>query len=292
MNQKAVFLDRDGTIIEDTGYLGDPNDVKLLPGSAEAIRRLAQAGHLIVMVSNQSGVARGLFDEAAVSRVHARLVALLAAEGAKLDGSYYCPYLSEATVEAYRRDSDLRKPKPGMLHQASRKMAIDLSRSWMVGDSRCDVEAGRRAGCRTILVGCKLSDTEIRKAAPLHRVFDLREAAKIIEGTMAEVKKPTTQAQEAKYDERMVREQYDERVARGLERISDQLARAERGRRQHDFSVLRLFGALLQMLAIVGALWGTSALVADDSAVATARLGLACFLQLASLSAFAIDRFR
>ncbi len=288
MNQTAVFLDRDGTIIKDTGYLGDPNDVKLLPGVAEAIRRLKQTGHLIVIVSNQSGVARGLFDEAAVSRVHARLETLLATEGAKLDRYYYCPYLSGATVEAYRRDSDLRKPKPGMLHQASRELAIDLSRSWMVGDSQCDVEAGRRAGCRTILVGCKLSDTEIRKAAPLHRVFDLREAAKIIEGTMAQVNKsatpkPTTQAPDAKYDDRVVR---------GLEQISDQLARAEHNRRQHDFSVLRLFGALLQMLAIVGALWGTSALVADESAVATARFGLACFLQLASLSAFAIDRFR
>ncbi len=285
MDQTAVFLDRDGTIIEDTGYLGDPNDVKLLPGSAEAIRRLAQAGHVVVIVSNQSGVARGLFDEAAVSRVHARLETLLATEGAKLDGYYYCPYLSgaEVTVEAYRRDSDLRKPMPGMLHQASRELAIDLSRSWMVGDSRCDMEAGRRAGCRTILVGCKLSDTEIRKAAPLHRVIDLREAAKIIEGTMAKVNKPITQTPEAKYDDRVVR---------GLEQISDQLARAEHNRRQHDFSVLRLFGALLQMLAIVGALWGTSALLADESAVATARFGLACFLQLASLSAFAIDRFR
>ena len=117
MTSTAVFLDRDGTVVEDPGYIGDPDQVQLIPGAAEAINRFSKAGHRVVIVSNQSGVARGMFTEEDLSRVHARLVALLEADGAMLDGAYYCPYLDgpEAKVEAYRGDSDLRKPKPGML---------------------------------------------------------------------------------------------------------------------------------------------------------------------------------
>lgn len=285
MKATAVFLDRDGTLIEDGGYISDPTDVKLLPGAAGAVRRLADLGHLVVIVSNQSGIARGLFDETTLSQVHKRLEALLDDEGVHLDGAYHCPYLagSDAVVEAYRRDSDLRKPKPGMLLQAARELNIDLARSWMIGDSICDVQAGKLAGCRTILVGCKLSDGEIRKAAPTHRVFDLPEAANIIEGVMKDQSKPSTDAGSPAHDDR---------VLGALGKIYDQLRRAERGRRQQDFSVLRLFAALLQMFAIVGALWAVSALLEDEAVVATARFGLACFFQLASISAFAIDRFR
>ncbi|GAG48670.1 unnamed protein product, partial [marine sediment metagenome] len=121
MTSTAVFLDRDGTIVEDLGYIGEPEQLRLIPGAADALRRFSREGYLVVVVSNQSGVARGLFDEADLSRVHARLEALLAECGASLDGAYYCPYLSgaEATVEAYRRESELRKPAPGMLLQAA-----------------------------------------------------------------------------------------------------------------------------------------------------------------------------
>src|SRR5690606_35935184 len=150
----AVFWDRDGTLIEDPGYLDNPEGVVLCPGAPEALRRLAEAGYENIITTNQSGVARGLFDEATVQRIHERLADLLASQGAKLDAIYYCPYLEgeEAVVEAYRQASELRKPRPGMLLQAAAERQIELTASWSVGDSLRDAEAGRAAGCRTILV--------------------------------------------------------------------------------------------------------------------------------------------
>lgn len=281
----AVFLDRDGTIIEDIGYIGDPDAVRLIPDAAEAIRRISQAGYLVVIVSNQSGVARGLFDEAALSGVHARVEALLRAEGAGLDGAYYCPYLDsrETKVEAYRRDSELRKPNPGMLRQAARDLNIDLSRSWMIGDSPSDVEAGRRAGCETILISPNGSNARHANVTATHTVGSLLEAAELLECDMKrdhdETKNPVSPAPE-------------DQVIRILGQIRDQLDRAQRQQRQQDFSLARLFGALLQMFAVVAALWGVIGLFDEEAGPATARFALACFLQLASISAFAIDRFR
>jgi D,D-heptose 1,7-bisphosphate phosphatase len=182
MVQPAVFLDRDGTLIEDAGYLGDPDQVRLLPGAPEGLARLRQAGFRLVLVSNQSGVARGLFDETALARVHDRLRSELARVGVTLDGAYYCPYLDgpEAVVERYRRDSELRKPKPGMLTQAARELALDLPRSWMVGNSPADVEAGRAAGCRTIRIAENAPSTGDAAHGCGWVARDLREAAKII----------------------------------------------------------------------------------------------------------------
>ncbi|MFP4054389.1 MAG: D-glycero-beta-D-manno-heptose 1,7-bisphosphate 7-phosphatase [Phycisphaerae bacterium] len=150
MARKAVFLDRDGTINEDTGYVSSPDEVKLLPGVELAIKSLAQAGYLIVVVTNQSGIARGMFTEQTLESIHQRLTEMLQDKGARIDSYYCCPYLADGAVEQYAVDSDLRKPRPGMLLNAAEEMDIDLSRSWMVGDSARDVEAGQRAGCRTI----------------------------------------------------------------------------------------------------------------------------------------------
>ena len=152
MANKAVFVDRDDTVIHDPGYLSDPSGVKLMPGAAEALRRLADAGYMVVLVTNQSGIARGLLTEETLIAIHTELVRQLAAKGARLDGIYYCPFHPEGTVERYARQSDLRKPQPGMLLSAGRDMDIDLAASWMVGDNVRDVEAGKRAGCRTILL--------------------------------------------------------------------------------------------------------------------------------------------
>ncbi len=154
MKKSAVFLDRDGTLIEDPGYLSDPDQVRLLPGAASAVRRLNEAGCLVIVVSNQSGVARGLITESDVDAIHERLRTLLAAEDARIDAVYYCPFFDgpEAIVEKYRRDSDLRKPNPGMLLLAAKEHPIDLKSSWMIGDKDSDVLAGRSAGCRTILI--------------------------------------------------------------------------------------------------------------------------------------------
>ncbi len=152
MPTKAVFLDRDDTLIRDPGYLRDPDAVQLMPGAAEAIARLRRAGYRIIVVTNQSGVARGLLDEATLDAIHDRLRRLLAERNAAIDGVYYCPYLDgpEAVIDRYRRDSDLRKPRPGMYLLAAREHDIDLAASWSIGDSARDTAAGRAAGCRTI----------------------------------------------------------------------------------------------------------------------------------------------
>ncbi len=287
MKSKAVFLDRDGTIIKDAGYIADPDDVDLLPGSAEAIQRFAEAGYLIVVASNQSGIARGRFDETDLERIHERFEELLSEEGVSLDGAYYCPYLdgSEATVRRYRRDSELRKPKPGMLLQAARELNVDLKRSWMIGDSPGDVQAGTRAGCKTVYLTHGNGNRGAGDFVATHVVTDLREAADVVLGPRA--KRGSDRPPPAGGGVLA-----GDRAVQALDRIHESLERAHRPRRQDDFSLIRLVAALLQMFAIVLALWGAVALFDEDTGVATPRLLLACFLQLASLSAFAVDRFR
>jgi D-glycero-D-manno-heptose 1,7-bisphosphate phosphatase len=152
MANKAVFLDRDNTLIHDPGFLSDPEAVRLLPGADMALKSLAQAGYKVVVVTNQSGVARGLLTEETLQRIHQEMQRQLEEKGARIDGTYYCPFHPEGTVEAYAKDSDLRKPAPGMLVKAAHDLDIDLPSSWMVGDSPRDIEAGQRAGCRTIRI--------------------------------------------------------------------------------------------------------------------------------------------
>lgn len=152
MLREAVFLDRDGTLIEEVHYLAHPEQVRLIPGAAEAVRRLNALGALVVVVTNQGGVARGYFPEARVAEVHAHLAAVLAGHGAKVDAFYYCPHHPTEGADPYRQVCECRKPKPGMLYAAARDLGIDLARSWMIGDKPCDAGAGRAAGCRSLLV--------------------------------------------------------------------------------------------------------------------------------------------
>lgn len=149
---EAVFLDRDGTLIEEVNYLSRVDQVRLIPGAAAAVRRLNDAGARVVVVTNQAGVARGYFPEDRVAEVHARLSAVLAEQGARVDAYYHCPHHATEGVGAYKLDCDCRKPRPGMLLTAARDLGLDLSRSWMVGDKVCDLKAGAAAGCRTVLV--------------------------------------------------------------------------------------------------------------------------------------------
>jgi histidinol-phosphate phosphatase family protein len=151
-NRRAVFLDKDGTVIENVPYNVDPSLIRLCAGAAEGLRMLAEAGYLLVVVSNQSGVARGYFPESAIGPVEDRVRELLAEQGVMLDGFHYCPHHPDGRVAAYAFECDCRKPAPGMLHEAARSLGIDLARSWMVGDIPDDVEAGQRAGCRTVLI--------------------------------------------------------------------------------------------------------------------------------------------
>jgi len=315
----AVFFDRDNTLVEDPGYLADPARVVLFADVPTAIVRLQNAGYRVVVVTNQSGVARGLITEEQLEAVHQRVKELLARQGAALDAIYACPYLDgpEATVEQYRRATDLRKPAPGMLLKAAHELQLDLARSWMVGDSSRDVEAGLRAGCRTILLernGTSAARQEDARSnqgqiRPTGVVASLTEAADMIlnqHSAPADPQRggsPTSSdtaaalppqpgeldaSESAGADPKAsgspsAPEPSGSDVHSVLVDIRNLLDRTSRARRQEDFSLRRLSSTLLQMLAVVVAFWGLFALFADNGAVATARFALAIFLQLTTL---------
>jgi D-glycero-D-manno-heptose 1,7-bisphosphate phosphatase len=148
----AVFLDRDGTINEQMGYLNHISRLRLLPGAAAAIARLNRAGLAVVAISNQSGVARGYFPEELVGQVHQRMKALLAEAGARLDGVYYCPHHPQAALPAYRVDCLCRKPRPGLVQRAAAELHLDPARSFVVGDQVSDLMLGRAVGAASVLV--------------------------------------------------------------------------------------------------------------------------------------------
>jgi D-glycero-D-manno-heptose 1,7-bisphosphate phosphatase len=181
MSNAAVFFDRDGTLIHDPGYLNHPDQVQVMEGVAEAVKEFQVLGYKTVVASNQSGVARGVVSVETLERIHDRLRELLAAKGAALDAIYYCPYHPEGTVPEYRKDSDWRKPRPGMLLAAAQEMDLDLSRSWMIGDSDRDVQAGRSAGCKTILIGSTGSEpADPEKNKPDYVAVNMRDAVNIV----------------------------------------------------------------------------------------------------------------
>jgi D-glycero-D-manno-heptose 1,7-bisphosphate phosphatase len=182
MGRRAIFIDRDGTLCEEVGYVNHVDRVRLLPNSAAAIRKANDAGYQTVVVTNQAGVARGYFAESLVDLVHDRVRLMLAESGARLDGIYYCPHHPEVGAPAYRRVCDCRKPSPGMLLRARDEMGIDLPSSYMIGDSVRDIEAGRRVSATTILVltGYGRGELEYQShgwtVRPDHVADDLQEA--------------------------------------------------------------------------------------------------------------------
>lgn len=149
---KAVFLDRDGTVNEEAGYLTELSKLRLVPGSGLAIRRLNEAGFKVVLVTNQSGVARGYFPESLVHEAHVRLEEMLRADEARIDAIYYCPHHPTAGNSHYTLDCDCRKPRTGLVERAVKELAIDINRSYMVGDKWSDIEFGQRAGVHAVLV--------------------------------------------------------------------------------------------------------------------------------------------
>ena len=186
MPERAVFLDRDNTIIDNDGYLGDPSKVKLLTGAATALAALRSLGYRLIVVSNQSGVARGMFTEADVESVNQEMCRQLREQaGAHIDASYYCPYHPEAVIPEYRMDHDWRKPKPGMFKQAATDFGLDLSQCWAVGDMPRDIASGAAAGCRTILLKdpnhpAPENETNSLDVSPNFIVKTLADAARII----------------------------------------------------------------------------------------------------------------
>jgi histidinol-phosphate phosphatase family protein len=179
-SHKAIFLDRDKTIIANMEFSVDRSKIRPLPGALEALRRLQEAGYSLIIVTNQSGVARGLFSERRLRDFHEHFLRRFARSGVRFSGLYYCPHYAEGKVAKYSIACDCRKPQPGLLLRAARELAVDLKRSWMIGDRLSDVGAGRAAGCRTIRVGsADWADSDPR---PDFRTRDLAGAAKIILG--------------------------------------------------------------------------------------------------------------
>jgi D-glycero-D-manno-heptose 1,7-bisphosphate phosphatase len=176
---KAVFIDKDGTIIPDIPYNVDPSLITLSEHAAEGLKQLSDNGYKIIIISNQSGVARGFFEITALKAVEKQIKELLAEIGVPLTGFYFCPHHPEGVVAPYNISCSCRKPGNGMILQAAREHHIDLGSSWMVGDILNDVEAGNTAGCRTVLINngneTEWVCNENRKANLI--VSDINEAA-------------------------------------------------------------------------------------------------------------------
>jgi D-glycero-D-manno-heptose 1,7-bisphosphate phosphatase len=182
MTRQAIFLDRDGTICEEVGYVNHVSRCRLLPRSIEAIRLINRAGYLSVVTTNQAGVARGYFSESLVGEVHARLLSLVAQGGARLDALYYCPHHPSEGRPPYRMECDCRKPRPGMILRAAAEHGIDLRHSFAIGDGLPDIGAAAAAGVPSIQVltgygrGLMEHQPERYTLRPMHTAEDLLDA--------------------------------------------------------------------------------------------------------------------
>jgi len=326
MAEKAVFLDRDNTLIEDPGYIKDADQVKLLDGVPEALVELKALGYKLVVVSNQSAVARGIVTEETLDEIHDRLQELLAEKGATLDRIYYCPYHPDGVIAKYRKESDWRKPNPGMLLAAAEQMEIDLGQSWMIANSDSDIEAGSRAGCRTILLSPsshpKQADLQPLSAGPRpdYTSVNIKEAVNIIKKYQRlrvdmknqnqsaaqsqtqqaieveekppapEKPKPQTpppQASVAAAEQQITGEKSEQLLGSILE----QLKRMERAEMFGEFSIMRLLAGIVQILVLfclLMAIWFLTSPTGRGNAVSTA-LGFAAVLQLMALTFYVMQ---
>jgi D-glycero-D-manno-heptose 1,7-bisphosphate phosphatase len=264
MKRPAVFFDRDNTLIVGNEYLGDPEKVSLMPGAADAVSRARALGYATVVFSNQSGVARGMFDEPAVRVVNRRVEERLleANPNAVIDRQEFCPYHPDAVVERYRKDSDLRKPKPGMILRAAETMALDLPRSWVIGDAPRDIEAGHAAGCRTILfeppdIERSPAAMEQQKIKPdftcasLHEAMDFIARQETDEPSANQLQSPPLAAPAVKVEEKPAPK--DTISTARLERLCEQILvelRSQREEPANEFSMTKLFAGITQILAI------------------------------------------
>jgi D-glycero-D-manno-heptose 1,7-bisphosphate phosphatase len=186
MKRRAVFMDRDGTISEEIGYVNHPARYRVFPYAGEAVRLLNEAGWLAVLVTNQAGVARGYFTEDLVGAVHGLLEAELKQKGARLDAIYYCAHHPSVGEPPYRYDCDCRKPRPGLILRAATDFNIDLAQSWMIGDRYSDIELAHNAGVRSafVLSGYGRGEWEYQRATwksePDMVAEDLLEAVRTI----------------------------------------------------------------------------------------------------------------
>lgn len=322
MSNRAVFLDRDNTIIEDPGYISDPSLVKLLPGAELAVKSLVTAGYKIVVVTNQSGVARGLLTEETLRKIHDELRRQLQDKGTRVDAIYYCPFHPEGTVEPYAVDSDLRKPKPGMLLKAAVELNLDLRRSWMVGDGARDIEAGMRAGCRTIRIRSskapggddKSSDDDVQADFTVRNVVEaarviLREAPTgtsepAVATPSAPIEPPSAGAPTATSTQAAPSSPADafsvnieslstRQILQELLRYVRHLARGE----AEDFSLFKLLGGVFQILAALCLLMTIVKMVTAGGPATPVQFAMlwaliTIALQLMALTFFIIHRFK
>jgi D,D-heptose 1,7-bisphosphate phosphatase len=249
VKKPAIFFDRDNTLIASDGYLGDPAAVILIPGAAAAIARAHDLGFAVITFSNQSGVARGLFTEDAVAAVNKKMAQLLLHENprAKIDRDEFCPFHPEATVEKYKKDSDLRKPKPGMILSAAAALDLDLRSSWIVGDAPRDIEAGYAAGCRTILVSnpsLSPSPATLQPSSvdPDETVSSIAEAIDVIAASADEDDEPGPDRPPDPTATELAR------IEHLLQRLLDQIRR--QSEHPADFSLGKMLAGVTQILAI------------------------------------------
>lgn len=180
--ERAVFLDRDGTIIEDTGYPHQREKIKFLPGASAAISLLNKNGFKVIITTNQSGVARGYFTEETVEEINRYIQESLVKQGAVIDKIYYCPHHVDGIIKEYRKECYCRKPNPGMIEEAISEFGIDPKDSFLIGDKISDIGAGHRAGCKTILLKDEIPpDDEMETTlVPDYIAVNLYEAVKLV----------------------------------------------------------------------------------------------------------------
>ncbi len=312
MSNKAIFFDRDNTLIEDPGYINHPDQVKLLDGVTDALVELKSMGYKLIVVSNQSAVAHGIVTEEVLGEIHNRLKQLLTEKGIYLDRIYYCPYHPDGVVPKYRKESDWRKPNPGMLLAAADEMDIDLSQSWVIGNSGSDVEAGLRAGCKTILI----NHSSHHKSAyggpgepnPDYKGVNIKEAVNIVKrnqrssGDVAARTQsapggqvqPVLEAVEQSHRSGLIEpatgppEQSDsgEGLEQLLSGILEQLKSMQRADMFGEFSTTRLIAGVVQIIVLfclLISIWFLMSPTRQDNSVLIA-LGFAMVFQVMSLT--------
>lgn len=310
MANKAVFLDRDNTLIEDPGYISHPDQVKLLEGVPEALIELKHMGYKLVVVSNQSAVAKGIITEQTLTQIHECLEQLLAQKGAALDKIYYCPDHPEGAIPRYRRESTWRKPKPGMLLAAAEELDIDLTDSWLVGDSAHDIDAGKSAGCKTVLIQNAAHSRTVEPGAtsPDYTAVNIKEVVNIIKKHDRAQQKMETEKIEITQDrpktQPLITPFVPDQPAQNtqppaqptrqeqlLTEILEQLRRNQRAQMFAEFSVTRLIAGIVQVVVLFCLLISIWLLMspARESDALMISLGFALVFQVMALTFFVMQ---